>query len=829
MPDTTEPPGRPATGSSRLLDELQAKRRRRAPRPGRGAAAPGYRSSTAPAWPGWSSWPAQRARPGRRPSPTTSWWPACCWSTACTPSRSTPRVEGALATVRPLLAAHGGDVELLGIDDEAGAVQLRLLGSCDGCPSSAVTLQTAVEGAIFGGGTRDRRHRRRRAARARRRRCRSRWRQAGLRRVPGGDGRRRERPARPSSSGIRDRPARGRWPAAAGRALRAVLREPIADEHGHLVDLQAREPCCAPAAAATCSSTSEGAGGGHFRAVPDRYVAFAGLRARRRRSGTRLQIPVSVAFFFLNSSLGRVAAFYPGPAGATESELPLDAWDEVVAANPRLDDAAARRRGVPRAGRRRTGSRAECYIVPDRRLLRAGRPPAPLWRGFDGGTRGQRASWTSSSTDVRGAGHDDRPRASRCVGARPEPHAAVPTIMFRLRVDEADGGSGPRRWPCAARSASSRSAAATARARRSSSTSSSARRPSGATRCAPSCGPTCRRRSAGSTARPSSTCPSSAPTTSRWPAAKYLHALGDGEIPLILLFSGTVFTQGRAGLRGRTALVVAEASYRLPVAVWRAMMDLYFPNSGWLRLSRDTLDALQRFKASRACPPGTRPSSSSSRRPGRRRTVTARRADGVDRRPMTASPRPGRRRRRPLRGLRALPVPGVVAQEPGPLAVRRARPRGPSARRTAPSAGRCAPSAWSTRRGAGAHAVLHVRLRCLQVQQRRVEALVGAGTERPAGASFVRSTRSTVDGHAPRRLGRGGRPSRRPARRSPLRRGRIRSRRSGVQLRGRHRDRARRRPPTARSPAGSSGSGEPVEGTVRVADRRPSTARPTSR
>lgn len=58
------------------------------------------------------------------------------------------RVEGALESVRPLLAGHGGDVELLEIDDEAGAVLLRLLGSCDGCPSSASTLQHAVEEAI---------------------------------------------------------------------------------------------------------------------------------------------------------------------------------------------------------------------------------------------------------------------------------------------------------------------------------------------------------------------------------------------------------------------------------------------------------------------------------------------------------------------------------------------------------------------------------------------------------------------------------------------------------------------------------------------------------
>jgi Fe-S cluster biogenesis protein NfuA len=58
------------------------------------------------------------------------------------------RVEQALAAVRPMLGRHAGDVELLDIDPAAGAVRLRLLGSCDGCPSSAVTLQMAVEKAI---------------------------------------------------------------------------------------------------------------------------------------------------------------------------------------------------------------------------------------------------------------------------------------------------------------------------------------------------------------------------------------------------------------------------------------------------------------------------------------------------------------------------------------------------------------------------------------------------------------------------------------------------------------------------------------------------------
>ncbi len=59
----------------------------------------------------------------------------------------TTRVAGALDSVRPYLGSHGGDVELLGVTDD-GVVRLRLLGSCDSCPSSTVTLQLAVEGAV---------------------------------------------------------------------------------------------------------------------------------------------------------------------------------------------------------------------------------------------------------------------------------------------------------------------------------------------------------------------------------------------------------------------------------------------------------------------------------------------------------------------------------------------------------------------------------------------------------------------------------------------------------------------------------------------------------
>jgi hypothetical protein len=85
-------------------------------------------------------------------------------------------------------------------------------------------------------------------------------------------------------------------------------------------------------------------------------------------------------------------------------------------------------------------------------------------------------------------------------------------------------------------------------------------------------------------------------------AAKYLHSLGDGEIPLLLLFSGTVFTRGAQGFAAEPLSWSAEAAYRMPVRVWRETMDAYFPNSAFLRLGRDTLDELQRYKARRGLP-----------------------------------------------------------------------------------------------------------------------------------------------------------------------------------------------------------------------------------
>jgi hypothetical protein len=85
-------------------------------------------------------------------------------------------------------------------------------------------------------------------------------------------------------------------------------------------------------------------------------------------------------------------------------------------------------------------------------------------------------------------------------------------------------------------------------------------------------------------------------------STRYFAGLEQGEVPLLLLFSGTIFRNASGRLAVEQVPWSKEARYRLPTAVWRAAVDAHFPNSAWLRLSTRTLDELQRFKASRALP-----------------------------------------------------------------------------------------------------------------------------------------------------------------------------------------------------------------------------------
>src|SRR5215472_2436548 len=141
-----------------------------------------------------------------------------------------------------------------------------------------------------------------------------------------------------------------------------MCSELIADEHQHVVNVAGRQLMCVCRACYLLFTDSDAEL--RYRAVPDRYLAFPDF-ALDRRAWEALQIPVGLAFFFHNSTLGRTVAFYPGPAGATESELDLDAWSSISGANGTAaldvlaDDVEALLVRVPEAN-----DAAECYLVP---------------------------------------------------------------------------------------------------------------------------------------------------------------------------------------------------------------------------------------------------------------------------------------------------------------------------------------------------------------------------------------------------------------------------------------------------------------------------------
>ena len=139
----------------------------------------------------------------------------------------------------------------------------------------------------------------------------------------------------------------------------------IGDEHSHVVNLENRNLLC------TCRRLLSALHRRRRRAAASIAPCPSAISTIRNfelsdAQWDELQIPVRIAFFFFNSALGRVVAFYPSPAGATESLLPLDAWQELVAANPLLDAAGARRRGAAglRPARRAASSATWCRSTP---------------------------------------------------------------------------------------------------------------------------------------------------------------------------------------------------------------------------------------------------------------------------------------------------------------------------------------------------------------------------------------------------------------------------------------------------------------------------------
>jgi uncharacterized protein DUF5947 len=159
-----------------------------------------------------------------------------------------------------------------------------------------------------------------------------------------------------------------------------MCSEPIHDEHSHVVNVAGRQLMCVCRACYLLFTDQDA--DLRYRAVPDRYLAFSDF-ALDRRAWEALQIPVGVAFFFTNSALERTVAFYPGPAGATESQLDMDAWNAIKGADSRvdllLDDVEALLVRVPESGS------PQSYLVPIDACYEFVGRLRMLWRGFDGG------------------------------------------------------------------------------------------------------------------------------------------------------------------------------------------------------------------------------------------------------------------------------------------------------------------------------------------------------------------------------------------------------------------------------------------------------------
>ena len=156
--------------------------------------------------------------------------------------------------------------------------------------------------------------------------------------------------------------------------------EPVPPAHRHLIDVEDRRLLCA-CRACTILFDHRGAGGGHYRLLPQESWALEGfdLDDALWRS---LDIPVELAFFFHSSPAGKVVAFYPAPAGATESLLQLDSWDELVRRNPVLERMEP---DVEALLVDRTGGAGGQWLVPVDRCYELVGLIRTHWKGFGGG------------------------------------------------------------------------------------------------------------------------------------------------------------------------------------------------------------------------------------------------------------------------------------------------------------------------------------------------------------------------------------------------------------------------------------------------------------
>jgi hypothetical protein len=180
--------------------------------------------------------------------------------------------------------------------------------------------------------------------------------------------------------------------------------EVLGGRHGHMVDTQQRSIVCA-CTACSLLFTHEGVVGGRYRTIPDR-VYHDPAAPLSQAEWDELRIPVAIAFFFVNSALGHVVASYPSPAGVTECELDLAAWDDVAGRHPLLGALTPDVEAiliVAGQGRPGTGGDrgVETFLVPVDVCYSLAGTLRLNWHGFDGGAE-VHAILTGFLDDLRG-------------------------------------------------------------------------------------------------------------------------------------------------------------------------------------------------------------------------------------------------------------------------------------------------------------------------------------------------------------------------------------------------------------------------------------------
>jgi hypothetical protein len=155
---------------------------------------------------------------------------------------------------------------------------------------------------------------------------------------------------------------------------------PIPPGHRHVADVVARSLLCA-CRACTILLGRPGAGGGHFRLIPERRLLLTDF-SLDEATWAELQIPVELAFFFRSTPAGRVVALYPSPLGATESLLELDTWEELERENPVLRELDS---DVEALLVNRAGDVREHFLVPIDDCYALVALIRSRWKGLAGG------------------------------------------------------------------------------------------------------------------------------------------------------------------------------------------------------------------------------------------------------------------------------------------------------------------------------------------------------------------------------------------------------------------------------------------------------------